>query len=130
MANIDTTNIDEGSVVVEAKATDFEDNLLTFAGTDAFVAGTILARSGQKLVLYVKTGGGANTPVAVLTYPVSRVGAGDVAIRALVGGTVNFDRLVIDNAQTVDKTVADALRNFGIVAVRVTQLANIDNPQA
>ena len=125
MANIDITNIDLGSVIVDVKQTDFEDGLLTFAGTDTFAAGTILARSTGKFVLYT----GSNTAVAVLPYEVSLVGAGDVAVRAIVGGTVNKDRLVIDNGAPVTAAVTDALRDYGITPVSVAQLSNIDNPQ-
>lgn len=130
MANIDITNIDLGKVVLEAEADDFQDELLTFAGTDTFAAGTLLARSTTKLIPHVAAGGGATVVVAVLPYEVSRTGAGDVAIRALIGGKVNANRLLCDNGDSITPAVLDQLRSAGIKPVVVSQLGNIDNPQS
>jgi hypothetical protein len=134
MANPTITNIDTGSVMLDEAH--FEDGLITFAGADTFVAGTILALASntEKWVIYVK-GGNSNdngTPRGVLTYDVTATGAGDVAGRVLVSGIVNKDRLVIDadgDASNVDASVTAALRDKNIVAVVVAQLGQVDNPQ-
>jgi len=42
MANITITNIDTGSIIVEAES--WQDDTLTFPGADSYVVGTILAR--------------------------------------------------------------------------------------
>lgn len=132
MANVITTNVDLGPIALEGAVC--HDELVTFAGTDTFVAGTILARDSVSgnLVLFVK-GGNANgngVPKAVLTYDIERTGAGDVAARVLVKGHVNRDRLVIDadgDGSNVDEVVIDQLRDYGIIASPVDQLAQLDN---
>lgn len=132
MANIVTTNIDLGPVALEGSVC--HDELVTFAGGDTFVAGTILARDSVsgKLVLFVKGGNtnGNGVPKAVLTYDIERADAGDVTARVLVKGHVNRDRLVIDadgDGSNVDEVVVDQLRDYGIVASPVDQLAQLDN---
>jgi hypothetical protein len=113
---------------------EFRDDVLTFAGADTFVKGTILARDNVsgKLVLFVK-GGATNEngiPKAVLTYGVERAGAGDEAVRVLVKGRVRKDRLVIDadgDDSNIDETVCDQLRDYGITPVDTQQLAQLDN---
>ena len=129
MANYETTTIDLGSIELEGGK--FRDELLTFAGADTFVKGTILARSSVtgKLVPFA-TGGanGTNVPLAILTYDVARTTAGDEPIRALVAGEVNRQRLIIDadgNGTNVTSAVVDGLRNYGIVATDVQQIASL-----
>lgn len=132
MSNITVTNVDLGSVEVEGAIC--LDDVVTFGGADSFVAGTILARDSisEKLVLFVK-GGSTNQngiPKAVLTYGIESSGAGDVRARVLVRGHVNRDRLIIDadgDGSNVDDVVIDQLRNYGIVASPVEQLAQLDN---
>jgi len=132
MANITTTNVDLGNVVIEGVAD--HDELLTLAGADDIAEGTILARDSVsgKLVLFV-VGGVTNEngiPKAVITYPVSSAGAGDVAIRALQTGKVNFNRLVIDadgDNSNVSNAVMDQLRDYGIETVKVQDLSILDN---
>ncbi len=132
MANIQITNVDRGAVVIEDGK--YRDDTLTLAGADTLAPGTILARDNTtgKLVLFVK-GGVTNEngiPKAVLTYEVVTSGAGDVSVRACVGGLVNKKRLVIDadgDDSNVDAAVLDQLRDYGISAVDVEQLAELDN---
>jgi hypothetical protein len=132
MANITTTNVDLGSVALEGAI--MQDELVTFAGTDVFAAGTILARdsSTDKLVLFVVGGStnGNGVPKAVLTYAIERTGAGDVKARVLIKGHVNRKRLIIDadgTDENIDEVVLDQLRDYGIVASHVEQLAELDN---
>ena len=132
MSNITITNNDLGSVVY--KDGEFRDDLLTFAGADTFAEGTILARDSVslKLVPFVK-GGVTNEngiPKTVLTYEVSATGAGDVAVRSLVSGTVRKERLIIDadgDDSNVDNAVIDQLRDYSIVAANVQELNILDN---
>jgi hypothetical protein len=126
------TVIDNSSVELEGG--EFSDELVTFAGTDTFAKGTILARdtSTQKLVLFVKGGStnGNGIPAGVLTYPISRTGAGDVKARVLIAGKVAKGRLVIDaqgDDSAIDGIVRDQLRSRGIVPVDVQQLGALDN---
>ena len=127
MSNIETTNNDIGTV--EISGGDFRDEQLTFGGAGTVLEGTILARDNVslKLVPYVK-GGSANEngiPKAVMTYPVTSAGAGDVSVRPLVAGRMNGQRLVIDadgDNANVDAEVIDQLRSISIVALHVGQL--------
>lgn len=125
-------NVDLGSVIL--KDAEFRDDTITFAGADTFAEGTILARDSVSgnLVLFVK-GGAANgngIPKAVLTYDIVATGAGDLPGRAMVSGQVRKERLIIDSdgdASNIDSVVIDQLRDFGIVALDVNELAILDN---
>lgn len=132
MSNITITNVDIGNVIL--KDGEFRDDLLTFAGAGTVLAGTILARDSisLNLVPFVK-GGTTNEdgiPKAVLTYDVTAAGAGDVAIRDMVSGSVRAERLIIDadgDASNVDAVVLDQLRDYSLVAIDVTELNILDN---
>lgn len=132
MANIRVENVDLGNVVLEGAV--FRDELITFAGADTLVEGTILARDSVslKLVPFVKGGVTNENGIAkaLLTYPVTATGAGDVPVRAAVEGQFRKERLIIDADGTganVDNAVIDGLRDFGLTPVDVKQLAILDN---
>jgi len=126
------TNIDNGSAIVQGA--EFKDELLTFAGADDLLEGTILARDSVslKLVIFVK-GGTTNEngiPKAILTYPVSASGAGDVAVRAAVAGSFRKENLVIDadgDDSNIDNAVIDQLRDYGLTPLNVDELNIPDN---
>lgn len=133
MASVTKTTCDNGSIVTADSKSEFRDELITFAGADDFAPGTILARdsSSLKLVLFVK-GGSTNQngiPKAVLTYPVSNSGAGDVKGRVLIAGSVKKERLIIDadgNDSNIDGAVIDQLRDYGINPISTQQLSTLD----
>lgn len=118
-------------------ASRFEVGGLTFTLTDGstdFVAGatfTITVAADGKLVPYNPAGaGGVQRPIAVLTHVTSRTGAGDVAIRAMVSGKVNKQRLIIDvdgTGANITAPILDQLRRAGIVAIDVKDLSVLDN---
>jgi len=122
------TNVDLGSIALGDEV--HRDELITFGGAATLLAGCILARDSVslKLVPFVK-GGSTNQngiPKAVLTYPVTATGAGDLKEKALVSGKVNKTRLIINADGTganVDAAVLDQLRAYGIVPVDVQQLS-------
>ena len=132
MSNITVTNVDIGNVIL--KDGEFRDDLLTFAGAGTVVEGTILARDSVslKLVPFVK-GGSTNEngiPKAVLTYDVTATGAGDVAIRDMVSGSVRAQRLIIDadgDGSNVDAVVLDQLRDYALVSIDAQELNILDN---
>ncbi len=132
MANLTTTNVNLGSIIL--KNGEFRDELLTFVGAATVLEGTILARDSAslKLVPFVK-GGVANEngiPKAVLTYDVTAAGAGDEAIRDMVTGSVRAERLIIDadgDASNVDAAVLDQLRDYSLVSIDVQELNVLDN---
>lgn len=129
---MDVTNNDLGSIILKDAV--FRDEPLTFTGADTYLAGTILARdsSTDKLIAFV-AGGSTNEngiPKAVLTYDVVATGAGDIQIRAMVGGTVRKSRLIIDadgDDSNVDAVVLDMLRDYGIFTEDVQELNIQDN---
>lgn len=132
MSNITITNNALTSPIMSDA--EFRDELLTLAGADSIAAGTILARDSVslKLVLFVK-GGSTNQngiPKAILTYPVTSTGAGDVPVRAAVSGKFRKERLIIDADGTganVDAAVLDQLRDYALVPINVTELNIADN---
>lgn len=132
MANIEIQNNSTVGVVLFEPV--FKDEIITAAGADVFAAGTILARDSisLKLVLFVK-GGSTNEngiPKAVLTQELEFTGAGDLTVKVLVGGQVRTSHLIIDadgDASNIDAAVLDELRDYGIVGLSTTQLAELDN---
>lgn len=130
--SLTVTNNDLGNVVVQQG--EFRDEALTVAGAVTIKEGTILARDSVslKLVPYVK-GGVTNEngiPKAIITYETSSAGAGDIQIRAMSNGVVNFNRLVIDadgDNSNVDAAVLDQLRDYALVTVDVQELNILDN---
>lgn len=64
MANLTITNNDVGGVVLQAG--EYKDELLTFAGLDTFVEGTVLARQAVDLAV-VATADGSNTGNGTVT---------------------------------------------------------------
>jgi hypothetical protein len=132
LPNILTTTC--SSATVQLQNCEFADGTVTFAGDDTFAEGTILARDSVSLkyVLFVK-GGSTNQngiPKAVLAHVLTKVGAGDLPARVIVSGEVIKERLIIDadgNDSNIDAAVIDQLRDYGLRAVSVKQLAKLDN---
>ena len=132
MANIAVTNNDLGSVVLQDAS--FRDDILTLAGADTVLEGTILARDSvsDKLVLFVK-GGVANEngiPKVILPFEVISTGAGDFPVRVGVAGEYRKERLVIDadgDDSNIDSVVIDELRDFGLIPIDVQELNKLDN---
>jgi hypothetical protein len=129
MANITTTTIDTASIELADGA--FRDELLTFAGADTYAKGTILGRvtaSGKLVPFATAAADGSEVPKAVLTYDVTRTGAGDEPIRALIGGKVNRNRLIIDadgNGNNITNAILDQLRAAGITPIDVDQIGTL-----
>lgn len=133
MANIQITDIDIGSPVLE-KWGEVDAVLENAAGTEeTFRAGTILARNTTdgNLYPYADEGTeGLDVPAFVLTYDVT-IAAGETAgIMALSAGKVNASRLIIHDGTEVAAAHLDGLRSHTIVPVDVTQLGMTDNPQS
>lgn len=126
------TNVDVGNLLL--RNLEFEDDTFTFAGAATILAGTILARDSvsEKLIPFVK-GGATNDngiPKAIISYQISATGAGDLPIRALIGGTVRKERLVINadgDDSNIDSVVRDQLRDYAQIAIDVQELSILDN---
>ena len=130
--NMTVTNCDTGNVILGN--TQFDDGLLTFSGAGTVKSGTLLARDSVsgKFVPFVKGGttNGNGIVKAIMTYDVTATGAGDKSIRPAIAGEFRKERLIIaadGNATNVDAAVLDAMRDYGLVAISVKQLAAYDN---
>lgn len=99
-----------------------------FALNDSF---TLTVAADGKLVPFATDGvGGAQNPIAVITYPVTATGAGNLAVRPLISGIVNRNRLIIHadgDGDNVTTAICEQLRDFTVVAHPVKQLAALDN---
>lgn len=128
MADPVITNNDVGQIAIGES--DFEHHVWAAGGADTLAAGTIMARitaSGKWGIYDTGGAGGLGVACGVLTYEVTATGAGDVPVAVLVRGTVNQDRILQDDAGAVTPAVVDQLRDYGILAKPVQQLAQLDN---
>ena len=90
---------------------------------------TIVA-DGDLVPLDLTGEGGAQFPLSVLTYEVVVAAQADVAIRAMVSGSVRKEKLVIDGLAagvSINDAIIDALREVGIIAINVEELNIEDN---
>ena len=118
-------------------ATVFEAAVLLFTVTDGstdFAAGdgyTLTVAADGKLVPFATDGaGGAQIPKSVLRDALTAAGAGDLPARPIIGGRLRAGNLVIDadgDASNVTDAILDQLRDYGIVALSTSQLAELDN---
>ena len=108
----------------------FEDNTLLAAGALTYAVGTVLGRitASGKLTHYASGSiDGSEVPIAVLTVAEVYTGAGDKAIRALVGGQVRRGDLIAHGVGALTQAEVDALRDYSITALVTTQLGELDN---
>jgi hypothetical protein len=132
MANITITENNLNTPIHDSA--EFRDDVITFAGADVLSPGTLLARDSVslKLVIFVKGGttNGNGIPKAILTYPVTATGAGDIPVRVAVAGRYRKDNLVIDadgDSSNIDNEVIDQLRDYGLIPIDVDELNIADN---
>ena len=132
MADPIITNVDLGSVILENAR--FRDHVMTFAGADTMLKGTIVAKdtSTGKYVIYVKGGVTAGNGVVrgVLTEQVVAAGAGDEAVRVAIAGDFRKNRLIIDadgDASNIDEAVISLLQDVGLVPIDELDLSVLDN---
>jgi len=126
------TNLDTGNVIY--KDPSYEEGLITFTGAGTLAEGTILARDSVSgnFVPYV-IGGSSNgngVPKAILTYPVTAAGAGNVTARPAVKGHFIKSRSVVDadgDDSNITSAIRDELRGYGILLVDVSELNILDN---
>lgn len=127
MGNYDlTTNKYSNTIAIDGEVS--RDEVLVFGGAGTVLRGTILGRvtaTGKLKPMATAAVDGSQNCVAVLTYDVVAAGAGDVAIRALVKGQVNRNRLIIaldGSGVNITPAILDQLRNYGITPVDVQQV--------
>ena len=92
---------------------------------------TLTVVADGDLVPFATAGaGGAQIPLAILTYDVVTTDAADVPVRVGIAGSYRKERLVLDadgDASNVTAAVIDQLRHFGLIATNVTELNDLDN---
>lgn len=131
MPNITITDIEVSAVALRDE--EFRDEVFAAAGAKTFPAGTIFARDSVSLKLVVFAKGGSTNqngiPKAVSTYPIVATGAQDIKIRALVKGSVDKSKLIIDvdgTGANIDGAVLDQLRDYDIIPIDVNHIAGYD----
>jgi hypothetical protein len=123
------TNYDQGGMVIGDA--EYQDAILTHAGSGTIKAGTILARvtASGKFVVYNSSGSdGSEIPCAVLTIASVSTGSGDKSVRPLIGGKLRTEKVIDPNTTSAPTAaVQDLLRKFGIICVGVRELNVQDN---
>lgn len=127
MATVEVTNNTSRSIEVWDPV--FEDDTIIDAGGETYPAGTLLGRltASSKLTKYESgNADGSQIPVAVLRDEIVLVAATDTPVRPIIAGRVRRGDLLHDGSAITVKE-SDLLRDFGIVPLLTTQLAELDN---
>lgn len=128
MSNIEiTTNSTSGVAIWDPV---HEDATLAFGAAETWPAGAVLGKvtaSGKYVRFDPGAGDGSETPKAVLTQEVTAAGAGDVAGRPAIAGRVRAGDLVNNAGAALTGAQLDQLRDYSIIALGTTQLAELDN---
>lgn len=123
------TNYYGGSIGLRDE--EFRDEVIVFAGAATLLKGTIMGRvtaSGKLKAWASASVDGSQIPLAVLTYEVVALAAGDIACRALVRGMVNKNRLIIaadGNGNNITTALLDQLRDYAIVPIDVQSVGQV-----
>lgn len=128
MTNIEITNNATSGVVIWEPV--FDDDVLIVTGAVTYAAGTVLGRitASGKLTAYTSgAGDGSQVPIAVLHEETVFTGAGEIPFRPILGGRVRRADLVAHGVGALTQAEVDLLRDYGIVALTTTQLAELDN---
>jgi hypothetical protein len=129
------------SVALQLGDNQFEQGIINVAANTTIKGGTILKRgTSGKFEVATNTppdpgnpaaGGGWTTPpspgdilIAVMPFDLEndKSTAADMGFRALIGGSVRRDQVNL-NGSPIDDTQVDALRNYGIIAVKTTDIS-------
>ena len=128
MANIEITNNSTSGIVIWDPV--HEDAVLAAAGAATFPAGAVLGKvtaTGKYVPFEPGAADGSEIPKAVLSQEVEAAGAGDLAIRPLIAGRVRAGDLVNNVGAPLTNAQLDQLRDYSIIALGTTQLAELDN---
>ena len=118
---VTTLNVAGFQLVITEGGTDF-------SAADEFTLTVVV--DGDLVPFAIGGVAGAGVPLAVLTYDVTRTGAGDEPIRAMVGGEVRKEKLIIDadgDGSNITDAILDQLRDFSVVSADVQELNINDN---
>ena len=129
MANIQITNNQTRGISIWDPV--FEDEIVLDAGNEVYPAGTVLGRitASGKLTKYT-TGAsdGSEIPVSVLLDELVLTAGVDMPCRPIISGRVRRNDLLADDpARSITTAEADLLRDYSIIALSTTQLAELDN---
>jgi hypothetical protein len=122
MANITTTNVDSGAVVIGDAV--FKDELLKFGAADTFIAGTILARKIQSDTIALGTVTGTGDRAMVATALAGRTPT--IGAYTLTAGTLSSQvgtwTLTSPNgyAETFTSTAAGDTLKFYVSGIQIT----------
>jgi hypothetical protein len=102
----------------------FEQGLITIGAGATVTAGTALKRSGDSFAAC--NGASGEIPLAVMPFDLTNGGAAsaNMGFRALTGGMVRKDLLRL-NGTAISKAQADALRDYGITVVDITDVSRV-----
>lgn len=108
----------------------FSPNTLTAGAAETWPAGTLLGRitASGKLTRYDSgAADGSEVPVAVLPAEQVFTAAGDAPCRVIIGGQLRRGDLTEFGVGAITVAQADALRDYGIVALETKELSELDN---
>lgn len=133
MANMTVTNVDLAGLLIDVEQNQIQE--VPFSGASGNHAkGTILARnaSTENCPVFLKGGTASvdGTPVAVLAADLEGHTGGVVKVRAILGGKVRKEKLIIaadGDDSNIDEPVKDQLRDYGILPISVTEQNTLDN---
>lgn len=128
MANIEIQNNKTRGIALWG--TVHEDAVAVFGGAATWPAGSVLGKvtaSGKYARFAPGASDGSEVPIAVLSQEVEAAGAGDVPIRLLIAGRVRAGDLVNNVDAALTAVQIDQLRDYSIIALGTTQLAELDN---
>jgi hypothetical protein len=123
MSGVDFDTIDNQKVVGIGDNL-FEQGVIAMGAGATIAAGTVLKREGNKFAAC--NGADDEVPLAVVPFKLTNSGgAADIAFRALVSGKVRKELLTLNGAE-ISKAQADALRDYGIIAVSITDVSRVN----
>lgn len=103
----------------------FEQGTISVPAGQTIKAGVILKRSGNAFAVCDGTDG--EVPLAVMPFDLTNDGtaSANMGFRALTGGEVRKELLTLNNT-AISKAQADALRDYGIIVVEVTDVSRVN----
>ena len=103
----------------------FEQGTISVGAGGTIKAGTVLKRNGNAFA--VCDGTDDEVPLAVMPFDLTNGGTALAAMgfRALTGGMVRKELLTLNSA-AISKAQTDALRDYGIIAVDVTDVSRVN----
>jgi hypothetical protein len=105
---------------------EYEAGAIVIPAAGEITIGAVLKRTGS--VFELVTNSGTETPVAVNTSHIENTGGTPITVgfRPMISGMVRRDMLTINGAPITDAE-ADMLRDYGIIAVKGTDISREDN---